>query len=141
MNKSRQDILISAVIIFVCFMVIRKNILELNTNSLVVSDELYNSEINSLSPSSNVIIFKTSWCGVCRHLESKLKKENVPYTSFDIEKDLNAANVYEKLLGARSGPVPVTVVGKSIFIGDQTGSIIKKFNEDSKKNTPITKQT
>ncbi len=71
-----------------------------------------------------IILFVTSWCGVCRSLEKKLKAEKLQFTVVDIEKDKNAEAFYLSLMGPKRGPIPVTLVGSQVFIGDQSRAII-----------------
>ncbi|MRR58966.1 MAG: hypothetical protein EG824_12250, partial [Deltaproteobacteria bacterium] len=51
-----------------------------------------------------VEIFVTSWCGYCRMMEKALDKKGVAYTTFDIEKDDRAAQIYRDL-GGRGVPL------------------------------------
>lgn len=71
-----------------------------------------------------VVLFVTSWCGVCHSLERKLRSENIVFKVVDIEKDDEARAFYQVSLGARSGPVPASLVGTQVFIGDQSRAII-----------------
>jgi glutaredoxin len=71
-----------------------------------------------------VLLFVTSWCGVCRSLERNLTSANIEFTVVDIEKNIDAGGFYQAIMGPRAGPVPVTLVGSRVFVGDQTRAII-----------------
>src|SRR5690606_6061070 len=71
-----------------------------------------------------VVLFVTSWCGVCRSLEKKLAAQKIKFTMVDIEKDIDAARAYRTIMAERSGPVPVTLVGAQVFVGDQSTAIV-----------------
>jgi glutaredoxin len=73
-----------------------------------------------------VVLFVTSWCGVCHSLERKLRSENIVLKVVDIEKNHEARVFYQASLGSQSGPVPATLVGTQVFIGDQSRAIISR---------------
>lgn len=68
----------------------------------------------------DVIVYKTAWCGVCKKVESYLKKKGVPYTAKDIEKEpaapaeLQAKSAQKKI---RTGSVPVIDVKGELIVG------------------------
>jgi glutaredoxin len=67
-----------------------------------------------------VIVYKTSWCGVCRQLESYLQKKGVEYITKDIEKDRTAAAELQakaKQAGVPTGSVPMIDVGGELLRG------------------------
>lgn len=66
------------------------------------------------SPSTNVEVFMTSWCGYCRKMIKFLNEKGIPYTTYDIEKDSAAARAYREL-GVRG--VPVVRVGSHVVSG------------------------
>ena len=77
------------------------------------------------APAAQVEVFVTSWCPYCRQLEALLKQNNVPYTRYDVEKDVKGAEIFEKLGGTA---VPVARVGKEVIHGydpDRTLAAIK----------------
>jgi glutaredoxin 3 len=63
---------------------------------------------------SKVIVFVTSWCPYCKSLESFLTANKVPFTRYDVERDLKGAKLYKSL-----GVVgyPVTKIGKEVIRG------------------------
>jgi glutaredoxin len=67
-----------------------------------------------------VIVYKTSWCGVCKQLESYLQKKGVEYIAKDIEKDRAAAAELQakaKQAGVPTGSVPMIDVGGELLRG------------------------
>jgi glutaredoxin len=67
-----------------------------------------------------VIVYKTAWCGVCKKVESYLKKKGVPYTAKDIEKDRAAASELQAKAAeqkVRTGSVPVIDVKGTLIVG------------------------
>lgn len=76
-----------------------------------------------------VVMFATSWCGVCRALESELSRQGVEFLRVDIERDRNAAYYYERLTRGRSSGVPLTAVGEKVFLGFQLKSILRAVSD------------
>ena len=68
----------------------------------------------------DVIVYKTAWCGVCKKVESYLKKKGVPYTAKDIETDRAAASELQAKASqqkVRTGSVPVIDVKGTLIVG------------------------
>jgi len=67
-----------------------------------------------------VIVYKTSWCGVCRQVEAYLQKKGVEYIAKDIETDRAAAAELQakaKQAGVPTGSVPMIDVGGELLRG------------------------
>jgi glutaredoxin len=67
-----------------------------------------------------VVVYKTAWCGVCKKVESYLKKKGVAYEAKDIEKDRSAAAELQAKAQAqnvRTGSVPVIDVRGQLIVG------------------------
>ncbi|MCX7959241.1 MAG: hypothetical protein N3B13_09360 [Deltaproteobacteria bacterium] len=76
----------------------------------------------------SVIIYTTSWCGVCAQLRKYLRAKGVPYVEKDIEKDESARNeMISKLRG--SG-----LKGSGVPVIDLYGEIIVGFNKELLEN-------
>jgi mycoredoxin len=138
MKKPFKDYLVTSILIILCLWS-AWNFLNLSGPSSI-SPELSNDvsqaahealgsginpELNSMQ-TKPIVMFVTSWCGVCRNLEKKLKNENLSFTVVDIEKNKTAEQFYLSLMGKKSGPIPVTLVGSELFIGDQSKAIIAR---------------
>ena len=67
-----------------------------------------------------VIVYKTSWCGVCKQLTAYLDKKGVEYVAKDIEADRDAAAELQakaKAKGVPTGSVPMIDVGGELLRG------------------------
>lgn len=75
-------------------------------------------ELGGVDGEVPVVMFVTSWCGVCRALESSLREQHIPFVKVDIEKN-DVARFYYKVVTeyAPSGVVPLTMVDTKRFVG------------------------
>ncbi len=67
-----------------------------------------------------IIVYKTDWCGVCKKLESYLRRKGVEYVAKDVEKDAEAAAELQakaREKGIKTGSVPVIDVGGELMVG------------------------
>jgi glutaredoxin len=78
------------------------------------------------SPSANVEVFMTSWCGYCRKMIRFLNEKGIPYTAYDIEKDSTAARAYKELGGKG---VPVVRVGSHVVHGYSPEAVMSYLKE------------
>ena len=62
-----------------------------------------------------VELFVTSWCGYCKKAEAYLQEKGVPFTVYDIEKDLQAARRKDSLTSKRG--VPFALIGDQRLTG------------------------
>lgn len=77
-------------------------------------------ELPEVSFSDDIVVYKTSWCGVCSKLTAYLDKKGVEYEAKDIEKDREAAAELQakaKEKGVQTGSVPVIDVGGELMVG------------------------
>ncbi len=78
-------------------------------------------EAPDVAPSTGeIVVYKTSWCGVCKKLEQYLKRKGVTYVAKDIEKDPKAAaglRAKAKKAGVATGSVPIIDVGGELLVG------------------------
>lgn len=73
-----------------------------------------------VAKTEGVIVYKTAWCGVCKKVESYLKRKGVDYEAKDIEEDRAAAAELQakaQAQGVRTGSVPVLDVGGQLIVG------------------------
>lgn len=61
-----------------------------------------------------VTLYSTTWCGYCAKVRSLLKRNDIPFTELDVEKNADAGRAFERL-GGRG--VPVVTVGDRIVHG------------------------
>ncbi len=67
-----------------------------------------------------IIVYKTSWCGVCKQLEAYLDRKGVEYVAKDIEQDRAAAAemaAKAKAAGVPTGSVPMIDVRGELLRG------------------------
>jgi glutaredoxin len=87
-------------------------------------------DLGGVSGDVPVMVFTTSWCGVCRALQTALTKKGVRYLPVDIEASLKARSYYESAIdNAPSHVVPLTVVGTKRFIGFMPDEIERAIQE------------
>ena len=82
------------------------------------------------SPMSNedlLIIYGTTWCGDCRRARSLLDRFQVPYRWVDVDRDVEAARLVEKLnRGFRSVPTLVWPDG-TMLVEPSNAELLKKL--------------
>lgn len=90
------------------------------------------------SPDDHVIIYSTSWCGVCKATAQFLQKEKIPYEEKDVEKDKQAQQELAcKALktGTRVNGVPVIDIGGTLLLGFDRDDILR-LAKKLKKSVP-----
>jgi len=65
-------------------------------------------------PKAKVIVYSTTWCGVCTKAKRWLRKNNIAFREYDIEKSERGKRDYKKMNGRG---VPIIKVGKKTFKG------------------------
>jgi len=78
--------------------------------------------------SREVIMYSTSWCGVCKKAKRYFKSKNIPFTEYDIEKSEKAAREFKKLRGRG---VPVILVGDQRMNGFSAKNFDRIYNHKS----------
>ena len=68
----------------------------------------------------SVQVFVTSWCPYCRQLEAFLKKNNVTYKRWDVERSKEGLKRFQQLGG---GGVPVVQIGSQVLRGFDEGEL------------------
>ena len=71
----------------------------------------------------NIEVYVTSWCPHCRNLENFLKKANIPYKRYDIDKDKEAKKRHAKL--SKTGGIPTTKIGDHVIQGNNQKAILQ----------------
>lgn len=87
--------------------------------------EIRNQFYPSDTTSPTLVVFETSWCGVCKSLKSSLKENGIAFKTLDVESSKEAYQLYQKVYGESNGPVPVTVAGNQVIVGGQVDKIIE----------------
>ncbi len=75
------------------------------------------------SSSKKLIMYSASWCGYCKKARNYFTKNRIRFTEYDIEKNLTAKRIYDKLGG--SG-IPLIVSGTKQMQGFNVAKF-KKF--------------
>lgn len=71
-------------------------------------------------PAEDIIVYKTSWCGVCKKAMSYLDRKGVPYVARDVETDVGAAaelKTKADSAGVATGSVPIIDVRGTLMVG------------------------
>lgn len=82
--------------------------------------------------SSGVVMYTTSWCGVCRQAKAVLQRLGVPFTERDIEASRSAAEelaAKAQQAGINPGGVPVIDVGGILLQGLDEGALTGALRE------------
>lgn len=137
--KLKKDSRLSLLILFSClvFIFFQNKFISVASKEI---DQKLSSEILTLHPAPSieqkvVIVFVTSWCGQCKSLIKELNKNGIIFELYDIEQDSQGQELYMKIMRSNSGPVPVTLVGSHVFVGNQAKAIMQKARETNKKLT------
>lgn len=121
-------IIIAIVIIYSKNQVKINNMLGIETVTSASSEQNGHSGINYVklenvnSLNVGVHLISASWCGYCTKMRKLLKKNNIPFTEYNVEDD-DLVNEYIDKNNIGNG-VPVTVVG---------GDVVHGYDEDGLK--------
>lgn len=69
---------------------------------------------NAVFSANNVVLYSTSWCGICKRAKAYFNKNNIDFTEYDIEKSSSARNEFNRY-GGRG--VPLILVGNTKMHG------------------------
>lgn len=87
-----------------------------------VTNTYQNIELKPLGPSSSksskrrnrVVMYSAEWCGYCKMARNYFQSKKIPFTEYDIDKNTQAKQKYDKLGGKG---VPLILVGKKKMSG------------------------
>jgi glutaredoxin len=80
-----------------------------------------------ISSSAQVVMFATSWCPYCAKARAVFARNGVRYTELDIERDAQAKQFLEGVMGL-SG-YPTIVIGNRVTRGFNEGQILASLKE------------
>jgi glutaredoxin len=80
------------------------------------------AEVTAALRATPIVMFSTSWCGVCRQARAFLGKNGLAYTERDVERDAAAKAELARLTGETSVPA-FLVDGKLVGPGFSEGSL------------------
>ena len=97
-------------------------------DSVVLSEIRSNYYVGEESQAT-LVVFETSWCGICKSLKKELATRGLKYKAIDVEKSRDIYKLYQKVYGDNSGPVPVTVAGRRVIVGSRVNKIVEALEE------------
>ena len=62
-----------------------------------------------------VVMYSTDWCGVCKRARKYFEEQQIPFTEYDVDRNLQARNEYLLLNPRRS--VPTIKIGNEVIVG------------------------
>lgn len=71
-----------------------------------------------------VVMYATSWCPYCQQARNYFRQQGIPYTEYDIERDMEAKRRYQAF-GGRG--IPVIFVGKRRLNGFSVSAFNKIY--------------
>ncbi len=80
-----------------------------------------------ISSSAQVVMFATSWCPYCAQARALLEKKKVRYTELDIERNEQAKDFLERVMGLRG--FPTIVIGNRVTLGFSEENILASLRE------------
>ncbi len=98
-----------------------------NTEKVTVKINTYTNvsvskNIFSSNENKKIIMYSTTWCGVCKRAKKYFQKNNITFTEYDVEKSNKGKRDYKKMNGKG---VPIFLIGSKRLNGfDAT-----KFNQ------------
>lgn len=108
----------------------KAELIEVKVNSIEGPASVIDYKSN-LSTGGQIVMYSTSWCGVCKKAKQYMASKGISYKEYDIEKNSNAQHKF-KQLGGRG--VPLILVGKqsmSGFSANRFQVMLAKAKEDS----------
>ncbi len=66
-------------------------------------------------PEVPIVMFSTSWCGVCKRARKYFQEQGIPFTEYDVDENTQARNEYLLLNPRRS--VPTLKIGNEVVVG------------------------
>jgi len=90
----------------------------------ISGNELYKTPGES-EANKKVIIYTTTWCGVCKKAKSYFKTHGIPYQEYDVESSEKGRRDYKKLKGRG---VPIILVGNRRMNGFWAENFKKMYN-------------
>lgn len=108
----------------------------INTEEVELKINTYQSvEIKSLverlGKKDKVVMYSTTWCGMCKKAKQYFRKNNIPYVSYDVEKS-RIGKMDFKMLGGKS--VPIIIVGNKRMNGFTASKLDSLYEDQIKQN-------
>ena len=84
----------------------------------------------TIGADSEVTIYTTAWCGVCKRAKAFFRQSGIPFQEWDVEKSDYGETKFKQLGG--SG-VPVITVGAEKMMGFDAGQFMALWNKTHNK--------
>jgi glutaredoxin len=87
---------------------------------------------------SIVVVYSTTWCGVCKSAKAWLRQQGIPFVERDVEKDPGASNELASkatAAGVRPSGVPVIDVAGELMVGFDAGALSALVEKKGLKKT------
>jgi glutaredoxin len=91
----------------------------------------------AVSPTDRIVLYSTTWCGVCKAAAEFFKKEGIPFENKDIESTPSAQQELAcKALksGKKPNGVPVIDIGGTLMLGFDRDDILRLYKNLKKNN-------
>ncbi|MCK4705157.1 MAG: DUF4124 domain-containing protein [Gammaproteobacteria bacterium] len=79
-----------------------------------------------LGQKGKVVMYSTTWCGICKQAKAYFVKNNIPHVVYDVEKSRTAKRDF-KALGGKS--VPVIILGKTRINGFTASRFARAYKQ------------
>jgi len=83
--------------------------------------------VQRLGSKNRVVMYSTTWCGMCKKAKKYFKKNNIPYKVYDIDNS-KVGKMDFKLLGGTS--VPIIIVGRKRMNGFNVARFRKLYDSE-----------
>jgi glutaredoxin len=74
-----------------------------------------------------VVMYSTTWCGVCKKARSYFEKERISFVEYDVDKNASARAEYLALNPRRS--VPTIKIGNEVVVGFSEGAVGRALDD------------
>jgi glutaredoxin len=97
----------------------------------MVQHELDALGLSSARRNVSIIMYSTSWCGVCSRARAYMQQQNIPFTDLDVEHDA-AAHERQRALNPRGG-VPTISIDDDVLVGFSPESLEYRINRAARR--------
>ena len=75
--------------------------------------------------SGEVTLYSTAWCGYCTRTRAYLRRNDVPFTEYDVEQSDEAM---QQIMQLQAFGVPVVIVGDTVIRGYQPRALARALD-------------
>jgi len=99
--------------------------LKINSYEHVTVTDYVPAEPEEKNNKKHVIIYSAVWCGHCKEAKNYFRKNDIPFTEYDIEKDSTAKERFHEIGGKG---VPIILVGNKRMDGFSVAGFRNIYN-------------